>query len=138
MRRALLVLVCLTALALAPVAEGKAAKAGWAGADIKAVVAAGLMGPSVAEFRSTDALTKGELAALVFRAIGGSGLARCDFFVREDGEVLVNEFNAIPGFTSTSVFARLFEADGIPYPELCDRLVQLALERHEAERAYRF
>ncbi|HEY7150060.1 MAG TPA: D-alanine--D-alanine ligase family protein [Solirubrobacterales bacterium] len=78
------------------------------------------------------------LAARVFTAIGGSGLARCDFFVRESGDVLVNEINTIPGFTSTSVFAKLFEADGIPYPELCDRLVRLALERHAAERAYRF
>ncbi len=79
-----------------------------------------------------------ELAVRVFTAIGGSGLARCDFFVRDDGEVLVNEINTIPGFTSTSVFAKLFEAGGIPYPELCDRLVRLALERYEAERAHRF
>jgi D-alanine-D-alanine ligase len=79
-----------------------------------------------------------ELAAKVFRAIGGSGLARCDFFVRENGEVLVNELNTIPGFTSTSVFAKLFEADGVPYPELCDRLVRLAVERYETERAFRF
>jgi D-alanine-D-alanine ligase len=79
-----------------------------------------------------------ELAALVFRAIGGAGMARCDFFVRADGEVLVNEVNTIPGFTSTSVFAKLFEADGIPYPELCDRLIRLALERHRAERDHRF
>jgi D-alanine-D-alanine ligase len=79
-----------------------------------------------------------ELAAQVFRAIDGSGLARCDFFVRDDGEVLVNELNTIPGFTSTSVFAKLFEAGGVPYPELCDRLVKLALERYEAQRAYRF
>jgi D-alanine-D-alanine ligase len=79
-----------------------------------------------------------ELAALVFRAIGGTGLARCDFFVREDGEVLVNEINTIPGFTSTSVFAKLFEATGMTYPEVCDRLIRLAVERHEAEQAYRF
>jgi D-alanine-D-alanine ligase len=79
-----------------------------------------------------------ELAARVFKIIDGSGLARCDFFVRDDGEVLVNELNTIPGFTATSVFAKLFEADGIPYPELCDRLVQYALERHEAQRRYRF
>jgi D-alanine-D-alanine ligase len=79
-----------------------------------------------------------ELAAQVFRAIDGSGLARCDFFVRDGGEVLVNELNTIPGFTSTSVFAKLFEADGVPYPELCDRLVKLALERYEVRRAYRF
>ena len=79
-----------------------------------------------------------ELAARVFKAIDGSGLARCDFFVRDDGEVLVNELNTIPGFTSTSVFAKLFEADGISYPELCDRLARYGVERHEAQRAYRF
>ena len=79
-----------------------------------------------------------ELAARVFRAIDGSGLARCDFFVLDDGEVLVNELNTIPGFTSTSVFAKLFEADGIAYQELCDLLVHYALERHEAQREFRF
>ncbi len=79
-----------------------------------------------------------QLAAEVFTLIGATGLARCDFFVRDDGDVLVNEINTIPGFTATSVFAKLFEADGIAYPELCDRLVRLALERYEAERAYRF
>jgi D-alanine-D-alanine ligase len=79
-----------------------------------------------------------ELAARVFRAVGATGLARCDFFVRDGGEVLVNELNTIPGFTSRSVFAKLFEADGVPYPELCDRLIRLALERYESERSYRF
>jgi D-alanine-D-alanine ligase len=79
-----------------------------------------------------------ELAATVHRVIGNSGLARCDFFVRDGGEVLVNELNTIPGFTATSVFGKLFEASGIPYPELCDRLVRLALERHEEESRYRF
>jgi D-alanine-D-alanine ligase len=78
------------------------------------------------------------LAARVFRAVGATGLARCDFFVREDGGVLVNELNTIPGFTSTSVFAKLFEAEGVSYPELCDRLVRLALERYRSERSYRF
>jgi D-alanine-D-alanine ligase len=79
-----------------------------------------------------------ELASLVFRAIGGTGLARCDFFVVDNHDVLVNEINTIPGFTSTSVFGKLFEASGVPYPELCDRLVRLAVERHEREREYRF
>jgi D-alanine-D-alanine ligase len=79
-----------------------------------------------------------ELAARVFRAVGGTGLARCDFFVRDDGEVLVNEINTIPGFTATSVFGKLFEASGIGYPELCDRLVRLGVERHERESSYRF
>ncbi|MEK6326733.1 MAG: D-alanine--D-alanine ligase family protein [Actinomycetota bacterium] len=79
-----------------------------------------------------------ELAARVFRAIDGSGLARCDFFVRDSGAVLVNELNTIPGFTTTSVFAKLFEADGLSYPELCDRLVRLGIERHEKQRGFEF
>jgi D-alanine-D-alanine ligase len=77
-----------------------------------------------------------ELAIRVFKAVDASGLARCDFFVRDDGEVLVNEINTIPGFTSTSVFSKLWEASGVSYPEVCDRLVQLAIERREAERGY--
>ena len=78
------------------------------------------------------------LAADVYRSCGCTGLARCDFFVMDDGEVLVNELNTIPGFTETSVFSKLFEATGVAYPDLCDRLVTLALERHAAERSYRF
>ena len=79
-----------------------------------------------------------ELAARVFAAAGCSGMGRCDFFVTADDQVLVNELNTIPGFTETSVFAKLFEASGVGYPELCDRLVQLALERHERESGYAF
>jgi D-alanine-D-alanine ligase len=60
------------------------------------------------------------------------GLARVDFFVREsDGEVVLNELNTMPGFTATSVWARLFEASGIGYAEALDRLIELALERHD-------
>jgi len=77
------------------------------------------------------------LAAEVFSACGCTGLARCDFFV--DGEqVLVNELNTIPGFTETSVYAKLFEASGVPYPQLCERLVTLGLERHASERSYTY
>ena len=71
------------------------------------------------------------LAVDSFIATECEGMARVDFFVREDGEVIVNEINTIPGFTSTSVYARLFEASGIPYGELLDRLIELALERHD-------
>jgi D-alanine-D-alanine ligase len=72
------------------------------------------------------------LAVEAFVATDCEGMARVDFFVREDdGEVVVNELNTIPGFTETSFYARLFEASGIPYRELLDRLVELALERHE-------
>jgi D-alanine-D-alanine ligase len=67
------------------------------------------------------------------------GMARVDFFVRDsDGEVLVNELNTIPGFTATSVYAKLFEASGIAYPDLLDRLVELALERHERRSRLQF
>ncbi len=79
-----------------------------------------------------------ELAVRSFVASGCSGLARVDFFVLADGEVLVNELNTMPGFTQTSVFGSLFAASGIAYPELLDRLVALALERHKAERAHRY
>jgi D-alanine-D-alanine ligase len=78
-----------------------------------------------------------ELAGSVFTLCGCSGLARCDFFV--DGEtVLVNELNTIPGFTETSVYGKLWEAEGISYPELCDRLVRLGLERYETARGFEF
>jgi D-alanine-D-alanine ligase len=77
------------------------------------------------------------LAVEVFRIVSCSGMARVDFFV-EDGRVLVNELNTIPGFTATSVYAKLFAASGVPYVELLDRLLALALERHEEERRYRF
>ena len=71
-----------------------------------------------------------ELAVQAFVATECEGMARVDCFVREDGEVLVNELNTIPGFTSTSVYSKLFEASGIAYPDLLDRLIELALERH--------
>jgi D-alanine-D-alanine ligase len=68
-----------------------------------------------------------------FRLAGCSGLARADFFV--DGEdVLLNELNTMPGFTQTSVYGKLWDHSGISYPELCDRLVRIAIERFERER----
>ena len=79
-----------------------------------------------------------DLAVSVFALAGCSGLARCDFFVEPDGSVLVNEINTMPGFTDTSVYAKLFEATGINYPELCDRLVTLAVERHQQARSFEF
>jgi D-alanine-D-alanine ligase len=79
-----------------------------------------------------------ELAIAVFELAGCSGLARCDFFVGPGGEVLVNEINTMPGFTETSVYAKLWEAGGIAYPDLCDRLVELAVERYHRARSYEF
>ena len=69
-----------------------------------------------------------ELAVRVYRAMGCRGLSRVDFFVKSDGEVVFNEINTIPGFTSISMYPKLFEASGIPYSELLDDLIALALE----------
>jgi D-alanine-D-alanine ligase len=79
-----------------------------------------------------------ELAVAAFVAADCEGMARVDFFVASDGAVTVNELNTIPGFTATSVYAKLFEASGVPYRELLDRLVGLALERHERRSALRY
>jgi D-alanine-D-alanine ligase len=77
------------------------------------------------------------LAADAFRLAGCSGLARADFFVDGD-EVLLNELNTMPGFTATSVYAKLWAATGLAYPDLVDRLVAIAVERFAEERRHRF
>jgi D-alanine-D-alanine ligase len=89
------------------------------------VAPARIPGPVAAEVR--------RLAVEAFLRVGCSGLARVDFFVEGDA-VLVNELNTMPGFTSTSVYPKLWEASGLPFPELCDKLAALALERWSAER----
>ena len=78
-----------------------------------------------------------ELAVRAFRHVGCEGLARADFFVDGDA-VLLNELNTMPGFTETSVYGKLWDRSGLPYPELVDRLAALAVERHREERAYAF
>jgi D-alanine-D-alanine ligase len=88
---------------------------------------------------SPEQLTRAqELAVRAFVATECEGMARVDMFARSDGEVLVNELNTIPGFTQTSVYAKLFEASGIDYGSLLDRLVDLALERHERRRRLKY
>jgi D-alanine-D-alanine ligase len=76
-----------------------------------------------------------EVAVAAYRACELAGMARVDFFIdKRTGEVLLNEVNTIPGFTGISMYPRMCEAGGVPYPELISRLAELALERH-AERA---
>ncbi|MEX0791480.1 MAG: D-alanine--D-alanine ligase family protein [Actinomycetota bacterium] len=70
-----------------------------------------------------------EYAVTAFRAVGAEGLARVDFFVAEDGRVLINEINTMPGFTEISMFPKLWAASGLGYSDLIDRLIELALER---------
>jgi D-alanine-D-alanine ligase len=64
-------------------------------------------------------------------------MARVDFFVRSNGEVLVNEINTIPGFTKISMYPKMWEASGLSYPRLIDRLIRLALERARREERLR-
>ena len=73
-----------------------------------------------------------EIALCAFKAIDAAGMARVDFFVsKKENKIYLSEINTIPGFTSVSMYPRLWEASGIPYPDLIDQLIQLALERHQ-------
>src|SRR4029077_20887455 len=78
-----------------------------------------------------------ELAVTAFRLAGCSGLARADFFVDGD-DVLLNELNTMPGQTRMSAYGKLWEASGVPYAELMDRLVRIGVERFEQRRVYRY
>ncbi len=74
------------------------------------------------------------LAISAFRAIDAAGMVRVDLFLLSDGRLVLNEVNTIPGFTTISMYPKLWESSGLPYPQLIDRLLELAIERHEAER----
>ena len=74
------------------------------------------------------------LAVRAFEAVGGVGLARVDFLVESDEGIYVNEINTLPGFTSISMYPRLWGLSGVPLPQLVDRLVQIALDRHRDRR----
>ncbi len=93
-------------------------------------IPAALDGPAAEEIR--------RLSLGAFRAIDGAGMARVDFLLsRRDGRIFVNEVNTIPGFTTISMFAKLWAASGVSYPELLDRLIALALERHADKQQLR-
>ncbi|MGH9738000.1 MAG: D-alanine--D-alanine ligase family protein [Candidatus Acidiferrales bacterium] len=88
-----------------------------------------------AQLTKKQVATIQDYAVRAFRAIDGSGMARCDFFLeRKTAKIFVNELNTIPGFTSISMYPKMWEASGLPYPKLIDRLIELALELH-AEKA---
>ncbi len=87
--------------------------------------------PAAAASRARD------LALRAFAAVDCAGLARVDFFLRDDGEVLLSELNTMPGFTPTSVYARLMEAAGIAYPDLVSRLIDLGIARAAQARRFR-
>jgi D-alanine-D-alanine ligase len=93
------------------------------------VVPARISGAAAAELHA--------LAKRAFTVAGCSGLARADFFVDGD-RVVLNELNTMPGFTQTSVYGKLWASSGLPYPDLCDRLVRIAVERFASERSLRY
>ncbi|GAA3123968.1 D-alanine--D-alanine ligase family protein [Planomonospora alba] len=96
-------------------------EAKYVGDDMSLVVPADLPGEAAEDLRA--------MAVRAFEALGCEGLARVDFFYTPDGRLIVNEINTMPGFTAMSAAPQLWEASGVPYPELVDRLIRLALER---------
>ncbi len=79
------------------------------------------------------------LAVECYRAVECEGMARVDFFLEEGtGRIYINEINTIPGFTSISMYPRMWDRDGLPYAKLIDRLIELALERHQAKKLTKF
>jgi D-alanine-D-alanine ligase len=77
-----------------------------------------------------------QLAVETFAALECAGMARVDFFVCADGRVFVNEINTIPGFTKISMYPKLWEATGVPYGKLIERLIDLAIERYGREQQF--
>ncbi|HLY31188.1 MAG TPA: D-alanine--D-alanine ligase A, partial [Ktedonobacterales bacterium] len=91
-----------------------------------------------ADLAAETAANVRSMAVDAFLALDLSGLARVDFFLdRDNGALYVNEVNTMPGFTQISMYPKLWEASGVPYPELLDRLIQLGLERHQEQRRNR-
>lgn len=79
-----------------------------------------------------------DMAIRAFKVLDGSGLVRADFFVTADDEVLINEVNTLPGFTPVSMYPILWKNTGLPYPELIEELIQLAIERYEEKQQLHF
>ncbi|MDD5433651.1 MAG: ATP-grasp domain-containing protein, partial [Candidatus Pacebacteria bacterium] len=75
-----------------------------------------------------------ELAIRTFQVLGCEGMGRVDFFVKNNGEVIINEINTIPGFTKISMYPKLWEVSGISYTELLDKLISLAIDRFNKEQ----
>lgn len=96
----------------------------------RTVIPAALADAQVEEVRA--------LSVAAFKAIDGAGMARVDFLLAGDsGTLYVNEVNTIPGFTTISMYSKLWEASGLPYPRLLDRLIELAVERHREKQQLR-
>jgi len=93
-----------------------------------------------AVFEAPACLSQADIKAIqavsmqAYEVLGCEGMARVDMFLKEDGTIVLNEVNTIPGFTKTSMYPKMWEASGVPLPQVLDRLIELALERHTAEK----
>jgi D-alanine-D-alanine ligase len=106
-------------------------QAKYSSEDSKAIIPAPLTASQTAEVQ--------RLAVAAFQAVECYGLARVDFFLeKETGKILLNEINTMPGFTSISMYPKMWEASGLSYAKLIDRLIELALERHAEKRQTRY
>jgi D-alanine-D-alanine ligase len=90
-----------------------------------------------AELTEDEHKRAGEVAVRAFKAVDGAGMGRVDMFMTSDGQFIVNEINTIPGFTSISMYPKLWEATGLPYDQLIDDLIELAIERHKDKKQTR-
>jgi D-alanine-D-alanine ligase len=105
-------------------------EAKYLGDGSKTIIPADLAATQLAEVQ--------RISKAAFLAIDGAGLARVDFLLsRDDGRLYLNEVNTLPGFTTISMYSKLWEASGVAYPALIDRLIDLALERHAAKQQLR-
>ncbi|MDE2966056.1 MAG: D-alanine--D-alanine ligase [Chloroflexota bacterium] len=93
-----------------------------------------LIAPASVDRATTDRIR--EMSLQAWRAIGAEGMVRADFLVGPDDQLWLGELNTIPGFTSASMYPRLFEVSGLPLRQLIDRLIELAIERHERRRRF--
>ncbi|KAA0544586.1 D-alanine--D-alanine ligase [Bacillus sp. BGMRC 2118] len=117
---------CSVAGEIAPKKDFYDYKAKYEDGDTELIIPADLTAEQYEELKS--------LAIQSFKAIDGAGLVRADFFLTQDGEFLINEVNTMPGFTPFSMFPLMWQHTGVSYPELIERLVKLALERHEEKQ----
>ncbi|EMA6344025.1 D-alanine--D-alanine ligase [Bacillus cytotoxicus] len=91
-----------------------------------------------AEITEEETATIQRDAIRAFQALDGAGLTRADFFLTKDGEVYINEVNTMPGFTPFSMFPLLWQHTGLPYPELIEELIRLAIERHKEKQKIKY
>jgi D-alanine-D-alanine ligase len=99
--------------------------------DAKYISASGAKLMIPADISNTTSKLIRATAIKAFKCIGAEGLSRVDFFLKEDNSIVINEINTLPGFTSISMYPKLWEASGLPYSQLLDKLIILGLKRHK-------